>query len=49
MIGGEPFDDDIEEEKVGFWGGEVVVKAMEDDLGVGLVELGESCGLVQEV
>lgn len=30
-------------------GGEVVAKAMEDDLGVGLVELGESCGLVQEV
>ena len=30
-------------------GGEVVVKAMEDDLGVGLVELGESCGFVQEV
>ena len=24
-----------------------MVKAMEDDLGMGLVELGESCGFVQ--
>ena len=30
-------------------GGEVMVKAMKDDLGMGLVELGESCGFVQEV
>lgn len=73
VVVGQAFDEDVEEEKVGFWGGEeeltrmvdglevrelvsefgeggeVVVQAVEDDLGVGLRELGERGGLVEDV